>query len=182
MAKKTKKQRITLAEAIERIPHDWAYCLDSGRCPYWRLRKCHSKGQMITKAKKAHIIGIPIWYSRHHELEYCMFLREYLSIQDGCKDCGINEDLTPEMIKEEIEADKAYHDKYHPDEPYTPLTEAEILEYNGYKKPFRARLKNREYADFYKEMFPEEADLIDKIVEEDHLEYWHKDKNKEEDE
>ena len=174
MARKAKK-RITLEEAIKNVPHDWAYCLDSGRCPYWRLRKCHSKGQMIAKAKKAHIIGIPIWYSRRHELEYCMFLREYLSIQDGCKDCGINEDLTPEMIAAEIEADKKYRAE-HPDCTMELLTEEEILKYHGYEKPFRARLKNREYADYYKEKFPEEADLIDRIVEEDHLEYWYKGK------
>lgn len=144
MARKAKK-RITLEEAIKNVPHDWAYCLDSGRCPYWRLRKCHSKGQMITKARKAHIIGIPIWYSRRHELEYCMFLREYLSIQDGCKDCGINEyDETGNYGEEYLE---------------------------------QKRLKNREFADYYKEKFPEESELIDKIVEEDKLDYWYKDKN-----
>ena len=173
MARKAKK-RITLEEAIKNVPHDWAYCLDSGRCPYWRLRKCHSKGQMITKAKKAHIIGIPIWYSRRHELEYCMFLREYLSIQDGCKDCGINEDFTEEMLKEELNDLNDYYAEHQPEK--LPATREEILEFHGYEKPFRARLKNREYADYYKEKFPEEANLIDRIVEEDQLEYWYKDK------
>ena len=173
MARKAKK-RITLEEAIKNVPHDCAYCLDSGRCPYWRLRKCHSKGQMITKAKKAHIIGIPIWYSRRHELEYCMFLREYLSIQDGCKDCGINEDFTEEMLKEELNDLNDYYAEHQPEK--LPATREEILEFHGYEKPFRARLKNREYADYYKEKFPEEANLIDRIVEEDQLEYWYKDK------
>ena len=173
MARKAKK-RITLEEAIKNVPHDWAYCLDSGRCPYWRLRKCHSRGQMITKAKRDHVVGIPIWYSGRHELEYCMFLREYLSIQDGCKDCGINEDFTEEMLQEAIEDLSEYY-KEHDPEKY-PATREEILEFHGYEKPFRARLKNREFADYYKEKFPEEADLIDKIVEEDQLTYWYKDK------
>lgn len=100
---------------------------------------------MITKAKKAHIIGIPIWRGRRHELEYCVFLREYLSIQDGCKDCGINE----------YDETGGYGEEY--------------LE--------QKRLKNREFADYYKEKFPEESELIDKIVEEDKLDYWYKDKN-----
>ena len=174
MSKKIKKERITLKEAIENIPHDWAYCLDSRKCPYWRLRKCHSKGQMITKAKKDQIIGIPVWYSRNHELEYCMFLRKYLSIQDGCKDCGINEDFTEEMLNEELKSLNEYYAENSPEK--LPATKEEILEFNGYDKPFRARIKNREYADFYKEMFPEESDLIDKIVEEDNLTYWYKEK------
>lgn len=140
MSKKIKKERITLKEAIKNIPHDWAYCNDSGMCPYWRLRKCHSKGQMITKAKKAQIIGIPTWYSKRHELEYCMFLRQYLSIQDGCKDCGINED-DPEN------------------------------NYGDMSIPKKRRISNRETADMYKEIFPEESEFIDQIVQEDNLEY-----------
>ena len=148
MAKKRIKHKITLKEAIDRIPHDWAYCLDSGRCPFWQVRKCHSKGQMLRKAKEAQIFGLPIGHERQHVLEYCAFLGQYLSIQDGCKDCGINED--------------------DPDGNYGDMD-----------LPKRARIKNREYADFYKEKFPEEADLIDKIVEEDKLEYWYKDKEDE---
>ena len=71
-----------------------------------------------------------------------MFLKGYLSIQDGCKDCGINE--------------------YDFDEDGNQVN--------------LKRIKNREFADFYKEMFPEESDLIDKIIEEDKLEYWYKNK------
>ena len=82
MAKKRIKHKITLKEDIDRIPHDWAYCLDSGRCPFWTIRKFRSKGQMIRKAKKAQIFGIPVWHSRYHRLEYCAFLKQYLSIQD----------------------------------------------------------------------------------------------------
>ena len=145
MAKKRIKHKITLKEAIDRIPHDWAYCLDSGRCPYFQFRTM-TKNRFIRVAKKNELL-VPIWYEEQHVLEYCTFLRQYLSIQDGCKDCGINED--------------------DPDGNYGDMD-----------LPKRARIKNREYADYYKEKFPEEIDLIDKIVEEDKLEYWHKDEEK----
>lgn len=149
MSKKIKKEKITLKEAIERIPHNECYCNDSGRCPYWRLRNL-TRTKMIRIAKSKEWFGIPSWYYRHNQLEYCVFLKDWLYIQDGCKDCGINEDITE---------DQKWIDPEHPnDRCYSSI-------------PYRRRIKNREAADMYKEMFPEESDLIDKIVKEDNLTY-----------
>lgn len=146
MAKKRTKHKITLKEAIDRIPHDPDYCNDSGRCPYFRIRNL-TRTKMIRIAKSKTWFGIPSWYFKRNKLEYCVFLKDWLYIQDGCKDCGINE----------------------------------YDETGGYGEEHckRRRITNREFADHYKEQFPEESDLIDKIVEEDKIEYWHKKEDKE---
>lgn len=145
MAKKRIKHKITLKEALDRIPHDPDYCNDSGRCPYFRIRNL-TRTKMIRIAKSKEWFGIPSWYFKRNQLEYCVFLKDWLYIQDRCKDCGINE----------------------------------YDETGGYGEDYleQKRLKNREFADFYKKKFPEEADLIDKIVEEDKLEYWYKKEEK----
>ena len=167
MSRKAKKHIVTLKEAIDRIPHDEFYCLDSGRCPFWQLRK-FSKGKLHKLRLKHHIWALPIWYSKSHQLEYCSFLREYLSIQDGCKDCGINCDYPQSKHDEYMKyLEKEYKEK---DSEFYAECMEDAKEYDI----FTRRIENREYADFYKERFPEEADLIDRIVEEDHLEYWHR--------
>ena len=148
--RKIKKHRITLKEAIDNIPHNECYCNDSGRCPYWNLRK-FNKNKWNKLCDKYELLA-PCYYGSMHILEYCSFLKTYLSIQDGCKDCGINEDIT--------EAQKRI-DPEHPDDPCHSAI------------PYRRRITNREYADMYKEKFPDEVELIDKIVEEDNIEYWH---------
>lgn len=170
-----KKHIVTLAEAIDRIPHDEFYCNDSGRCPFWQLRK-FSKNKQIKIVQKYHIFGIPTWYARTHELEYCSFLKEYLSIQDECKDCGINCDYPQSKYNDYL---KYLEEKYKDKEPefYKECIE-DAKEYDI----FTRRIQNREYADYLKEKFPDEAELIDKIVIEDKLEYWHNKQEGEQDE
>lgn len=168
---KTQKKRITLAEAIQNIPHDEFYCLDSGRCPYFTVRYL-SENKYKALMKKGGIVPQYGKRDNKYPLEYCMFLRDYLGIQDGCKDCGINCDVPEEVAAE----DKAYTDEYRAngEEPYASKDDEWLVKYGYMKKAYRRRIENREYADFYKEKLPEEIELIDRIVEEDQLEYWHK--------
>ena len=140
LMRKREKHIITLKEALEKIPHNEFYCNDSGVCPYFRLRKL-TRSKMLRIARSKDWFGIPSYYYKNNQLEYCVFLQDWLWVQDGCKDCCINEDY-----------------------------------YDEDDKLISRRITNREAADEYKERFPEESDLIDKIVQEDHLEYWHKDK------
>ena len=127
---KQKKKPITLKEAIDRIPHDPYYCLDSGECPFWQLRNFSSKGKQYRKARKSNILGIPTYYCSdgRHQLEYCAFLRIYLWCQDGVKECGINCD----------DPEGGYMDPNLPSE-LNPVKQA--------------RIQNREYADMYKEKY-----------------------------
>ncbi len=163
---KKQKHKITLKEAIALIPHDTCYCNDSGHCPFNYFRKVSkTKYKELTKAEEG-CFKVLCQY-KEPVLEWCSFLNQPLSIQDGCKDCGINEDYPQEKydaymkwLEEEVkDDDPEYYEECLKDDD---------------RKPFRRRIANREYADFYKEMFPEETDLIDKIVKEDNLEYWYK--------
>lgn len=133
------KHRITLEEAIKNIPYDECYCNDRGTCPFFRLRYL-TRTKMLRIAKDKDWFGIPACHYKRNRLEYCLLLDDWLSVQDGIKDCGINKFYIDEDIEQ---SDKK-------------------------------RICCREAADMYKEMFPEESDLIDKIIEEDHVEYRYK--------
>ena len=168
---KRPRHRVTLSEAISLIPHDQCYCNDSGHCPYNYFRRVSkTKYEKLTRTEKGYF-KILCQY-KEPALEWCAFLNEPLSVQDGCKDCGINCDYP---LKEHEEYLKWLETEYKDSDP---KHYEEALKRAGDLKPFTARICNREYADFYKEKFPEEVDLIDKIVKEDKLEYWHKGENK----
>ncbi len=106
MSKKTKKHIITVKEAIERVPRSDCYC---DGCPFIQIRS-FTKRKQAKLVKKNQIFGIPVWYAGEHQLEYCAFLKTYLSIQDHIKDCGINccysEDGDPEF---HIDPDYQYY-------------------------------------------------------------------------
>ena len=169
---KPKKHKITLSEAISLIPHDQCYCNDSGHCPYNYFREVSkTKYEQLTRTEKGRFKVI----TQYPEplLEWCAFLNEPLTIQDGCKDCGINCDYPPKKHEEYLKwLEEEYKEK-------DPEYYQECLEEEKDTKTYIRRIENREYADFYKEKFPDEVELIDKIVEEDKLEYWHKEKKDE---
>lgn len=72
--------------AEEYIPEGWCcwdcYGDNDIRCSFFQLRK-------ITRNRAKLVDG---WPSGNTKLEYCSYLKKYLSIQDNIKDCGIKSD------------------------------------------------------------------------------------------
>ena len=104
--KKVTKKPITLEEGIRLIPHDHFYCNDSGRCPFWQTR-LYTKGQLkrfIKEGKLTPFLPNDCFHNTEGKcrVEYCAFLKSNLSIQDGCKDCGINCDKSKEQEESDI--------------------------------------------------------------------------------
>jgi hypothetical protein len=63
--------------AKELIPKNTPYCYDEkGTCPFFSYRKATKENPSI--------------YGYDYS-EWCGYLKKYLSIQDQCKDCGIND-------------------------------------------------------------------------------------------
>ena len=143
MRKKDNKNA-TVADAVRLVPHDALYCNDSGRCPFWQLRNCKSRKRQERIAEKADIIGIPLRYCG--ERGHYLEFCTFLGKYLSCQD-GVKDCG--------VNCDDPNGD------------------YNDREMPKIARLQNREFADYYKKLFPAEADFIDRIANEDCLEYWH---------
>lgn len=153
---KRKKSRITLQEAIARIPHDECYCCDSRTCPYHTFRKCSK-----TKYKKLSKEVITQFNKPY--LEWCTFLNAPLYIQDGCKDCEINCDYPEEYFNRFYEEEKEKAKKGQEN----AIRIINAIENDTWKSyPFKQRI-SKGAIEYYKERFPEEKDYIDKIYKED---------------
>lgn len=73
------------------------------RCPFFQLRKMtQSRLNKLTKIiKDPHtneLIEFCFIPYGNHFLQYCSYLKKYLSIQDNIKDCGINEEYEEELV------------------------------------------------------------------------------------
>lgn len=80
------KQTLNNNLNINNIP-EGPYC---GLCPFYTHRKL-TKHQWKLFCKN-HDIPLPLGSNRK-SVEYCKYLNDFLSIQDGIKDCDIKEDL-----------------------------------------------------------------------------------------
>lgn len=111
--KRLSKRKITFEEAIDNIPHCDVYCNCNKRCPYFQIH--HVSKNKFSKICKDNLLTVPTYRSTNRHLEYCSFLRDYLSTQDGCKDCGINQHAYSdgkEIKKTIILSDRALAKKY----------------------------------------------------------------------
>lgn len=76
--------------AAKSVP-EGPYCADWPVCPFHTYRKMSKKEFRRFRETRP----TPSW-SRRERMEYCALLRDFLSIQDGVKDCGINDDWPEE--------------------------------------------------------------------------------------
>lgn len=168
--KKSRKQKITLREAIDKIPHCEHYCNDNGKCPFYCMRKLSkSKYRRLTKKPEDPRFFNILTQFPEPWLEWCTFLHLPLHVQDGIKDCEINCDYTEEQYNQGLEYIETVFKEEHPDlyddAKRDMLDQKELI--------CRKRITCIEVAQNYKQKFPEEAALIDRIIKEDKLQYWY---------